>query len=213
MKIKFKNNIILVDGASTAGKTTFSKYIAKKLRYKYISFDDVWFKIQDKYPKKDMNTIDKLVCKSIKSQLKIKTVVDNPMRGYRGANVKTVLVHSKLPILVKNFIKRAKSHHPSNPRTVFNGYHNIYKISNKAHSIEKINKKDIYNAIKSVLNAVKNNPKRTKRYKKHFSEIEKTIHRLPDMFYITPRHRCDFIALSKLKGWNIKKFSVKNFSV
>lgn len=36
--------VILLDGTSASGKTTYAKYIAKKLNLKYISFDDLWIK-------------------------------------------------------------------------------------------------------------------------------------------------------------------------
>jgi hypothetical protein len=144
--------IILLDGCSTSGKTTYSVKLSKDLNYKYISYDDMWIKMHKENPKLSEEEITNLtgnkVIKYISKHDNV--IVDNPVISPfdHPKNVQKYLIYSSPKQLIKNFIKRS-TYHPSSVKLVMNCFSNYYvETDNPEDAIDKINVEDIFEFLK-----------------------------------------------------------------
>lgn len=120
-------NIVIVDGISTAGKTTFAKMLAKEKGYTYVDYDRTARMINSKFHNSTMFEKYTMTGKTILSQHGNKKIV---IDGYidTDKDVTRVLIHPTARTMLANYKKRQKEGRQMPiPRVVFNRIKLLYK--------------------------------------------------------------------------------------
>ena len=138
----YMKKIILFDGISTAGKTTYSYTLSKKLNYPLIHSDDFFPIILKKMNETNMELFNKklmdLVYKKAKTYKNV--IIDGNWQFGFPKNIKTILIYTNMQDLQRNIKLRPNS----DPILVIGLYKKLYKKTNNPNkAIDYISKKDI----------------------------------------------------------------------